>query len=142
MNKTVITSSATETQKVGKEFGQQLLPGDCVLLYGNLGAGKTTFVQGMAQGLEITKRIISPTFVIVRSYEIKKGMFYHVDLYRIETKHDAEGTGLFDILKNEKSIVAIEWPEKLDGLLPFKRWEVVCNYVDEQHRSISITKRD
>lgn len=141
MNKTIITSSAKETQNLGKEFGQQLQPGDCVLLYGNLGAGKTTFVQGMAQGLGITKRIISPTFVILRSYEIPKGMFYHVDLYRIETKHDVEQTGLFDILKNGKSIVAIEWPEKLHNLLPEKRWEVECKYVDEQQHAISITKR-
>lgn len=138
----VTTNNFKETQQIGKEFGKQLLPGDCVLLYGNLGAGKTTFVQGLAQGLGITRRIISPTFVILRSYEVSQNMFYHVDLYRLETAKDTESIGLFDILKIQKNIVAIEWPEKLGNSLPKKRWEVRCEYVDDEKRSITITKRN
>jgi len=142
METTIVTSSSQETKSFAEQFAKTLHKGDVVVLYGELGSGKTTFVQGLAQGLHITKRIISPTFVILRSYTLKNSMFYHVDLYRLEGEKDIPSTGLMDLMKSKENIIAIEWPEKMGKLFPKKRWEVRCSYVDEEHRSISITKRD
>lgn len=130
------SSSAEETKKIAEKFSKQLKPGDTICLYGNLGAGKTTFVQGLVTRLGIKKRVISPTFVIIRSY---LEVFYHVDLYRLNEERDIEGTGLLEILDEKSSIVAIEWPEKLGNFLPKRRWEVILNGINNK-RVISIIK--
>ena len=135
------TTTAEQTQLFAKDFATMLKTGDVLCLYGNLGAGKTTFVQGLIKGLGISKRIISPTFVIMRSYKMNNiKMFYHVDLYRLESGKGIEETGLLDILKDGKSIVAIEWPEKMENLLPKKRWDIHLNYINEDERNIIIEK--
>lgn len=144
-----ITNSFEETQAFGSKFITKLEPGDVVCLYGNLGAGKTTFTQGMAKGLGITKRIISPTFIIVRSYEISNIKFqisnfkwlYHVDLYRLNDENSVEGTGLLEILEKKDSLVIIEWPEKMGSLLPKKRWDVHLENVGGDTRKITINKK-
>src|SRR5579872_7190874 len=122
------TTSSKQTQKAGEAFAKELKAGDIILLYGDLGAGKTTFVQGLAKGLRITKRLISPTFTIIRRYAIPKRAkiktFYHIDLYRTQTEDDLKGLGLQEIMSEKDAVVAIEWPEKLGSLLPKKRWEI------------------
>jgi len=161
MNKTYLTKSYEETQKLGEKFAHDLSGGDVVLLFGDLGAGKTTFMQGLAKGLGVKKRIISPTFIIMRTYEVglpSQGVLsenkedshtgsdieklYHIDLYRTETIKDIEGLGFFDILQDKKAIIAIEWPEKLGEHLPKGAWVVKCSYIDDTTRQIIITKRD
>ena len=132
----IITKSAEETQSEGEKFATLLQPGDIVLLHGDLGAGKTTFTQGLAKGLGIKERIISPTFVIIRSHE----QFYHVDLYRLSSEQEIVGTGLLDILKEKNSIVVIEWPERMGKFLPVERIDVQCEYIDEDKRKIVICK--
>ena len=107
-----ITKNSLETQKLGKKFAERLTAG-VVALYGDLGSGKTTFVQGLAKGFGI-KKIISPTFIIVRSYKLKlktqnfplrqgyagqAKFFYHIDLYRIQSEKDLEGLGIEENLK-------------------------------------------
>ena len=78
-----ITKNSDETEKLGFDFAKKLEIGDIICLYGNLGAGKTQFVKGLTKGLDIKHRIISPTFIIVRSYiKNNKVTFYHVDIYR------------------------------------------------------------
>lgn len=139
------TTSYKATQKLGEDFAKKLSGGDILLLYGNLGSGKTTFMQGLAKGLRIKRRIISPTFIIMRSYETSKkdvAMLYHIDLYRTETVHDLEGLGMSDVLSNAHAIVAVEWPEKLDPLFPKKRWELHFETIDENTRSITIDKHE
>ena len=142
------TNSAEETQNTGSLFAKKLTGGDIILLYGNLGAGKTTFVQGIAKGLGITKRIISPTFIIIRSYELPKNQkakrFYHIDLYRTETDDDLKGLGIDEILSDKEAIVAIEWPEKLGTFLPKKNlpagrqgWEI--RFTDDTNNSRDVT---
>jgi tRNA threonylcarbamoyladenosine biosynthesis protein TsaE len=149
------TKSNHETQKLGEEFAKHVKNGGAVLLYGNLGAGKTTFVQGLAKGLGIEKRVISPTFVILRTYQIKAksqkskikskndlGNFYHVDLYRLEgSKHELEEIGLLDLLKDQSNIFAIEWPEKMKEFLPNSRWEIYFESWDENRRKITVKKK-
>ena len=141
--KSKISSSYLETQEIGREFAKTLRSGSVVCLYGDLGAGKTTFIQGLARGLGIKNRIISPTFIIVRKYNIRikdKGLmiknFYHIDLYRIDTASDIEGLGLGEILSSKDSIVAIEWAEKLGSKLPKQRTDIYFENIDDDKRQI------
>ncbi|MQK95250.1 tRNA (adenosine(37)-N6)-threonylcarbamoyltransferase complex ATPase subunit type 1 TsaE, partial [Escherichia coli] len=92
-----------------------------ICLGGNLGSGKTTFLQGLAEGLEIKERILSPTFLILRSFQIKKGpfrKFYHLDCYRLKRAKEIISLNLAEILKNSSHLVAIEWAEKIKKFLP------------------------
>ncbi len=142
-DKIFITNNFEETQNLGKEFAKTLKGGELVALYGNLGGGKTTFVQGLALGLGIKRRIISPTFIIIRSYKIKNNiqnlkLLYHVDLYRMETADDTRGLGIDEIIGNSNNIVVVEWAEKMRNFLPKKRIELHFKYVDEDKREIAI----
>lgn len=142
----VVTNNYEETQKIGEEFAAKLHGGDIVLLYGNLGDGKTTFMQGLAKGLGIEKRVISPTFIIVRKYDVKNSpdvaTLYHIDLYRTQTLSDLQGLGLPEILEEKNAIVAIEWPEKLHSLSPKKHYSVSLETLDENTRKITIEKHE
>lgn len=146
-----ITQSDEETRKFGFGLGRNFKRG-VIALYGELGAGKTTFVQGLAKGLGIKKRIISPTFVIVRTYHLKiknqkskikvttqnLKTFYHIDLYRIKGQKDFDGLGLTEILSDKNSIVVIEWPEKIRDLLPKERISIYFEYINKSKRRITV----
>lgn len=140
MSKDYISNNPAETKKIAIEFASILAKGDVVFLYGDLGFGKTTFAQGLAEGLGIKKRIISPTFVIVRTYELKThhSKLYHVDLYRISSVSELKGLGLEEILNDKESIVVIEWPEKIQEKLPKNTISVYFEYLDENKRKIII----
>lgn len=113
-----------------------------ICLYGDLGAGKTTFVQGLAWGLGIKKRILSPTFIFIRQYKISPGhTFYHIDLYRIEKMEDIQGLGLKEILADKNNIIIIEWPEKIKDILPRYAEEIFFKYIDENTREIKFKAR-
>lgn len=127
------TKSFLETQKAGGEFAKEIKDGGVVCLYGDLGAGKTTFVQGVARALGIEGRVVSPTFIIVRKYK----NFWHVDLYRMNSIEEIDGLGLAEICADPKNIVFIEWPERMGKLLPKKRWEVKFNQIGDNEREIS-----
>ena len=140
-NKTVITNNFEETQDIAREFVNELKDGDAIALYGDLGSGKTTFAQGLAKGFGIEKRIISPTFVIVRTYritnhELRIKNFYHIDLYRTESKRDIDVLGIREIIEDSGNIVVIEWAEKLGNLLPEKRWDITFEYIADTKRKI------
>lgn len=137
--KKIITKSFEETQKLGFDLAKNLKGGEVICLHGNLGSGKTTFVQGLAKGMGVKQRIISPTFIIVRSYEIKNQkskMFYHVDLYRVENDKDVESLGLLEIINDKENIVVIEWADKIEHLLPSNRVDIIFNYIDDNRREI------
>ena len=143
----ITTKSSEETQTFAEQFASRLKGGDIILLYGNLGAGKTTFVQGLAKGVGITHRIISPTFIVLRTYEIsvkRKALsvkyFYHVDLYRLEKEKEIEDIGLIDLMGKPDNIVIIEWPEKLGTLLPKNAWKISFETKRENERLIRIEK--
>ncbi len=141
--KSKISNSYQQTQQIGEEFGRHLAPGTLIALYGDLGAGKTTFVQGLAKGLGINKRIISPTFVLIRehgimNHELKINKFYHVDLYRIESEKDIEGLGLEEILSDKNAIVAIEWADKLGAKLPKERVDIYFENLEGDKRKITM----
>ena len=136
------TKNFEQTKLLGKKLAKRLKPGDILAFYGNLGSGKTTFIQGLALGLNIKRRIISPTFIIVRHYKLEKGNFYHIDLYRTQNVNDLLSVGLGEIISNNENIVTIEWAEKLDKLLPKKRYDLKFSYIDEFTRSITINKHE
>lgn len=136
--KIFITNNLRETQKIAEDIAQQLKGGEIIALHGELGSGKTTFAQGLAKGLGITKRIISPTFIIMRTYKTGSKNFYHIDLYRVESQNDIEGLGIKEILADKNVIVAIEWAEKIQTLLPQERIDMRLEYVSESKRRIVI----
>lgn len=115
-----ISHSAKETKKLGELLGKELKQGLIIALEGDLGSGKTTFVQGLAKGLGIRKQIISPTFVIMRQYRLTKrdGLknFCHIDFYRIHSGRDLANLGFEKIINDLENIVAIEWPERVKDI--------------------------
>lgn len=140
---TFVTHSVEETQKIGELLGKELRHGTVIALKGDLGSGKTTFVQGFANGLGIQDRVISPTFVIMRKYAIEKRKelehFYHIDFYRIHSSRDIVNLDFETVIHNPKNVVAIEWAERLPELLPKKKLYIAFEYVDESQRKITFT---
>lgn len=107
----IIVNNLKGTQKLAKRFLKTLRGEDIVLFYGDLGSGKTTFVQAVAKFLGIKGEITSPTFNIIKQYTGKKFNLYHVDLYRIDDERDLEMLGIQELLNDEKGIVMVEWAE-------------------------------
>jgi tRNA threonylcarbamoyladenosine biosynthesis protein TsaE len=143
--KTVITKNFEETRELGEKIVRKLNDTNILALYGNLGSGKTTFTQGLAKGLGIDQKIISPTFIIVRKYELGSNNqnlrfknFYHIDLYRIADEGDIKSLGLEEILDDKSNIVAIEWPEKIENILPNKIMRLYFEYLENDKREIKI----
>lgn len=125
------TTNFKQTQKLGKSFAKKILnlpPKKTAVvlgLTGNLGGGKTTFLQGFAKGLGIKDKITSPTFVIYKKFSIKAKIqcptpntYYHFDCYRINNPKEILGLGFREIISNPKNIVAIEWPERIKKIIP------------------------
>lgn len=141
--KKVISNSAEETKKVGKELAQDLASGDVLMFYGNLGAGKTTFIQGLAEGMGIKDRILSPTFVLQRSHDVKLNdirLLHHIDLYRIEGRSQIDSLGLGETLQDPQAVIIIEWAEKLENFKPERGYKIIINYVTDSKREIKIEK--
>lgn len=114
MKKTFITKSAEETRNLGVKLSKKIRKGSCVCLLGGLGAGKTTFVQGLAKGLGVKERVSSPTFIIAREYRKRK--FCHIDLYRVNKKNFL-CSELHQYIDGMNTCV-IEWAEKIKGSWP------------------------
>jgi tRNA threonylcarbamoyladenosine biosynthesis protein TsaE len=115
MSETLISSSADETRRLGEALGRLLEAGDTVLLSGELGAGKTVFVQGMASGLGYEGTVSSKSFVLLGQYE-GRIMLYHADLYRLDQPEQVDDLALEELILD--GAVAIEWPERAGGLVP------------------------
>ncbi len=119
----VETGSAAETQAVAAALAAEMPPGTVLCLHGDLGAGKTCFVQGLARALGVRRPVGSPTFTLINEYKGAKPLA-HIDLYRIRGAGDAYGLGLEDYLFHFGGIVAIEWAERAADLLPETCWHV------------------
>lgn len=134
------TFSEKETKNLAKKLAGKIKSG-VVALTGELGAGKTTFVQGFANGLGIKEKIISPTFVLIRQHKIPKSenTLFHIDLYRLENLKDLKQLGLEEILFNPNNIVLIEWAGKIKSLLPKNAVWVFLEIFNQNSRKISIS---
>jgi tRNA threonylcarbamoyladenosine biosynthesis protein TsaE len=133
-----VSKNQKQTQEFAGNLARKFDQGKIVALYGDLGAGKTTFVQGFAKGLGIEKRIISPTFVILRSYVGKKFNFHHIDLYRLDSEQDIIDQGILDLFDDPKNIIAIEWAEKMEKILPKNLIKITLKYMNEKEREIDV----
>jgi len=132
--------SPEQTRRVGVRLGGLLKPGDILCLKGDLGAGKTTFTQGLAQGWGSLDAVSSPTFILINMYRrADGGHLYHLDAYRLESVPEAEQLDLETILAEGALIV--EWPERLGGLLPKKHLWIHLEHMAEEHRLLNFNAR-
>lgn len=154
----IITKSARETKDSGRKIAADLKKERSVkssadeavilALVGDLGSGKTTLIQGLAEGLGVGSRIVSPTFIIMRNYEIPSSgvytppftSFYHVDLYRLEkgVEEEIKNLGLTDIWKDPVNVIAIEWAEKIKQVLPKSTRWLEIDYIKDDERRIKL----
>ncbi|MBI5179910.1 MAG: tRNA (adenosine(37)-N6)-threonylcarbamoyltransferase complex ATPase subunit type 1 TsaE [Nitrospirae bacterium] len=133
---TITTNSLDETKRLGERLGILLKEGDIICLHGELGAGKTSFTQGIAKGMDVAKAFItSPTFVLVNEYKGRLP-FYHIDLYRLNNIAEIEDIGLSEYLKGE-AVTVIEWAEKAEGLLLEERLSVYLENLGGDKRSLT-----
>ncbi len=131
------TSSPEETASLGERLGETLEPGAVVLLTGELGTGKTCFIQGVARGLGVASRATSPTFVLVNEYRGRLPV-HHVDLYRVESRAEIEDIGVTDLFGDD-GVTLVEWADKLGSLLPRDAIRVHIEGVgDDEPRRITI----
>jgi tRNA threonylcarbamoyladenosine biosynthesis protein TsaE len=135
----VITHSAEETIAFGRTLGNLLAPPKLVLLRGDLGAGKTTIVKGIAQAFDAAREedVTSPTFTLVHEYCGPSASLYHIDLYRVDTPREFETLGLDDLIA-ENSILLIEWGEKFNRLVRERDVEIVLESLGEGDRRIRV----
>lgn len=133
----LISHSERQTKRLGARLGRLLRGGEVICLEGELGVGKTRFIQGVGQGMGITEPITSPTFIMVNEYRAaeKPLTLYHIDLYRIEKLEETYTFGLEEYLYGE-GVCLIEWAEKVKMLLPPERLWVRMRYLSESKRAI------
>lgn len=144
----IITKSPKETRELAKVLVGEWLKINraknsnwLVCLYGDLGGGKTTFVHGTAEKLGVRETVNSPTFVIMKKYTLaknKKYSLYHFDCYRISSCKDILSLGWEEIISGENNIIIVEWPEKIEKILPKKRLNLRFEFLDENRREIKI----
>lgn len=127
---------------MGHKIGKKLKAGTIIALIGDLGSGKTVFVQGLASGLDVPDDdyITSPTFTLINEY-MGRHHFYHVDLYRIENREDIDEIGLYDILKGD-GITAIEWADRLPKDILARHPVVHFEIIDDDSRRIFLSHMD
>ena len=128
--------SPEQTRRIGMRLGGALQAGDVICLQGDLGAGKTTFVQGVALGWGSLDAVSSPTFILVNLYRRgDEARLFHMDAYRLDSTPEGEELDL-DAMLNEGPLL-IEWPERIDGLVPGERLWIKLEHVDEEEREMT-----
>jgi len=134
----ITTRTPDETQKLGKTIGKWIEYPLVIGLSGDLGSGKTVFVQGLAEGLEVPGQyyITSPTFTLINEYPGRFPLF-HIDLYRLDGISDLEDIGLDELLYDQ-AVIAIEWAEKMSPDLPAVHLAMTFEITDDDHRRISL----
>ncbi|HET9912991.1 MAG TPA: tRNA (adenosine(37)-N6)-threonylcarbamoyltransferase complex ATPase subunit type 1 TsaE [Anaerolineales bacterium] len=128
--------SPEQTRRIGMHLGEVLQPGDVICLQGDLGAGKTTFVQGVAHGWGSRDPVSSPTFILVNDYRRDDAAhLFHMDAYRLDSTTEAEELDLEAMLS--QGPLLIEWPERIDGLVPDERLWIRFEHVDAEEREMN-----
>jgi tRNA threonylcarbamoyladenosine biosynthesis protein TsaE len=132
------TDTPEATAAAGEALGRTLVPGDVVALYGELGAGKTCFVQGLVRGLDVAGPATSPTFVLVNEYRGRLPV-HHVDAYRTASLTELVDLGLLDLMGGD-GVTLLEWADKAEPLLPARTVRVRIEGVGDEPRVITITR--
>jgi len=136
-----ITNSNKQTQKLGKMLAQELRGGEIICLSGDLGAGKTTFTQGLLKGLKIKGPYTSPTFVVMKQYKILKATSYklkaayHIDAYRIKN-NDLLALGWKEMIADKNNIIIVEWAERVKKIIPASAIWIKFKWTGENEREI------
>jgi tRNA threonylcarbamoyladenosine biosynthesis protein TsaE len=132
----ITTESAEQTRALAAELATALPPDTTLALHGDMGVGKTTFVQGLAQGLGVQEHVTSPTFAIYSVYQGAKQKLIHLDAYRLEKEAQIESLLLDEFLVSPY-VLAVEWPEKTGVWLPKDAWHLTLSIVDgDKHRLV------
>jgi tRNA threonylcarbamoyladenosine biosynthesis protein TsaE len=141
--KTVHTHSAEETTELGRQLAAELKPGSIVLLRGDLGAGKTTMVKGIAEGFQAAKAedVTSPTFTLIHEYRGPAVTLFHIDLYRIDTQRELDTLALDDLMIPQ-SILLIEWGEKFERFVRERDREITIQHEGGDNRRIIVRSDD
>lgn len=145
MTKTITTNSEAETFKMAEKLAGRLKGGEVIGLYGDLGAGKTVFSQGLCAGLGCEKKVQSPTFVLLKVYPVqnkKIKQICHIDAYRVTSFKDLETIGAEEYLKDKNTVVLIEWAGKLDLEKYSHLIKVKLEILGEEKRRIKISGKN
>lgn len=142
----LISKNTKDTTKIARDFTAQILDGDndkavVVGLTGDLGAGKTFFTQAFAKILGITKRVNSPTFVLMKRYHLRHKFyknFFHLDAYRLKNEKELEILGWDDIVANRENIVFIEWPERVKKSMPKNHYKINIKHTRTGNRQLKM----
>lgn len=129
-----ISQSAEQTQELGRKIGASLLPDEIIGLTGSLGAGKTTLIQGIAEGVNVKDYLTSPTFILVNEYQGRIPLF-HIDLYRIEDLSELEDLGIEEYFMRG-GVCLIEWAERMELLFPERAEKIEIEVISERERKI------
>ena len=142
MTREITTHSPEETIAFGRTLTELLAPPKLVLLRGDLGAGKTTLVKGIAAGFDAAEEedVTSPTFTLVHEYRGPRANLYHIDLYRIDTQRELETLGLDDLRSESNSILLIEWGEKFPRFVRERDVEIYLERDGQIRRRIRVSK--
>ena len=135
MNLTIITKSHEETKNLGKAVSKLVKPGDILAFYGELGAGKTCFIQGISRGLKVEDYVVSPSFTIINEYQGKIPV-YHFDLFRLNNAEEILELGYEEYFYGE-GLTVVEWAEKIEQLLPKEHLKIGIKFKDRYERTIS-----
>ena len=143
MSRDYTTNSPEETIALGRELASLLAPPKIAVLRGDLGAGKTTLVKGIAEGFKAASHddVTSPTFTLIHEYRGPTAVLYHIDLYRIDTQRELETLGLDDLM-TDNSVLLIEWGEKFPRFERERGVEIALQRMSENQRKIRLTTED
>lgn len=137
MERSVVVDGPDDTQRLGEEVAGQLNNGDVVALVGELGAGKTTFVQGLARGLFVRDAVLSPSFVLARTHRGRL-ILHHMDAYRIYDPAELNEVGLDELLPPEEGVSVVEWADRIPDLIPHGALWVKFTVLSPERRRIDI----
>lgn len=143
-----LSHSVAETRKIAAELAKKIKKLDIqksavvIALEGELGSGKTTFIQGFAKALGIKQNLTSPTFVLLKKYSLDTARYrqlFHIDVYRLKNHYDLLPLGITEIISNSQNIVLIEWADRVKKILPKNHISIKFEHIDKSRRRIHIS---
>ena len=140
MDKTIIARDPVEMEEIGVGIAEHLEDGSLVSLVGPLGSGKTTLTKGIAKGLLITEVVVSPSYLLARTYAGRLTL-HHIDAYRVSSLAEFAEVGLDAYLPPEQGVSVVEWPERIDGLVEISDVHVRIELLEEGARRVHVTRR-